>query len=379
MSDKSTTTGYTCYIVDSFATKPGMGNPAAVVLLPTDTTSPDDDIAISKWMQTVAMEFNLSETAFCWPSSKQNKDEQDEQDEKDEKDDSNKRNTTTKQIHWNIRYFTPTVEVPLCGHATLASAYILFQTLQRQQKGSNHDDDTEKYEIVFHAREDILRMKLDESTTTAAIENSNGSDTRKISMEFPLKPPKKITSDDDIIFIKKMLKSAFFSSSNEKSHMEFDPIYVGISDIGDMIIELTIQQFNQIGYEQINYKALLEEFDGYHRGVILCCLYDDNNNDDEEDQENDDKNDDSLAVTSTKPDFLSRFFGPKAGIDEDPVTGSAHCVLAPYFAKKLNKEKVIGRQTSLRGGTIECSLVSSKDTVQISGTAVTTMSGTLWF
>jgi predicted PhzF superfamily epimerase YddE/YHI9 len=77
-----------------------------------------------------------------------------------------------------------------------------------------------------------------------------------------------------------------------------------------------------------------------------------------------------------QPDFLSRFFAPKAGMDEDPVTGSAHCVLGPYFASKLGKEMVIGKQTSERGGIVECWV--SPEKVILTGTAVTTMSGTLY-
>jgi predicted PhzF superfamily epimerase YddE/YHI9 len=142
---------------------------------------------------------------------------------------------------------------------------------------------------------------------------------------------------------------------------DLEPLYVGISDIGDVLIELTPTDFQEIGYEQLNFKALLE-WDGYYRGVIICCQCPENG--------------DSMVDDSSSPDFLSRFFGPKAGINEDPVTGSAHCVLAPYFSLKLKKEKIIGKQMSERGGIVQCWV--TQETVRLTGTAVTTMSGTLW-
>jgi predicted PhzF superfamily epimerase YddE/YHI9 len=102
--------------------------------------------------------------------------------------------------------------------------------------------------------------------------------------------------------------------------------------------------------------SALCDWDGYTRGVIVSCVPGTNENE--------------------EVDFLSRFFGPKAGILEDPVTGSAHCVLAPYYCAKLGKDKVLGRQMSARGGVVDCQL--TEDTVTITGTAVTAVSGTLW-
>jgi predicted PhzF superfamily epimerase YddE/YHI9 len=313
------------YVVDSFTTTPGAGNPAAVVLLPENTD--DKSKETTTWMQTVAAEFNLSETAFCWPcrSKEASSKEQEEQ-------------------HWNIRYYTPTVEVPLCGHATLASAAVLYQTLP------DH-----KSQTVFHAREDQLIMELamddDDDTPTPTPTSSN---VTNISMDFPLKPPRELTTPEEQSAVQSMLQSAF-------SHVDLElepPLYAGISDTGDVLIELTPKIFQSIGYNNkggstINYQAFLE-WDGYSRGVIVCCICEDESS-----------------------DFLSRFFGPKAGINEDPVTGSAHCVLGPYFAQKLDKKRLIGKQPSERGGIVEC-LVTPK-TIRLTGPAVTTMSGTLWF
>ena len=314
--------GLDCYIVDSFAASPGTGNPAAVVLMPKET-QPE---AMAKWMHTVAAEFNLSETAFCWPSS-------------------DPHSTPSSEEHWNIRYYTPTVEIPLCGHATLASAAILYQTLKRSPE----------YKIVFHASEDVLTMEQAESLIG---ESTTPAFRTRISMEFPVKPPQEVVTADDKLTIRMMLESAF--------SCELDPLYVGISDIGDILIELKPASFHDIGYEKINFKALME-WHGYYRGVIICCL----NDVAVETNENEDGGNEE-----PRADFLSRFFGPKAGINEDPVTGSAHCALAPYFAQKLSKNLVIGKQTSERGGFVECLL--KDDRVLITGTAITTMTGRLW-
>jgi PhzF family phenazine biosynthesis protein len=308
--------GMECYIVDSFASAPGTGNPAAVVLMPKETQAD----SMAKWMHTVAAEFNLSETAFCWPSSEPT-------------------SSPSNEEHWDIRYYTPKVEMPLCGHATLASAAILYQTLKR------HPD----YRIVFHAREDDLTMERAEpSADTSALRT-------RISMEFPSKPPREVVTSDDKLSIRMMLESAF--------SCQLDPLYLGVADTGDVLIELKPETFHEIGYEKINYKAFME-WDGYYRGVIVCCSEAVQEPGSLEEEE------------AVKPDFLSRFFGPKAGIDEDPVTGSAHCVLGPYYAQKLGKNLVVGQQTSERGGYVEC--LVKEDAVRLTGIAFTTLTGTLW-
>lgn len=310
--------GMECYIVDSFASAPGTGNPAAVVLMPKETQAE----SMAKWMHTVAAEFNLSETAFCWPSSQQS-------------------SSPSNEEHWDIRYYTPKVEIPLCGHATLASAAILYQTLKRQPD----------YRIVFHATEDELTMERAEQEPSDDI---NALRTR-IAMEFPTKPPREVVTSDDKMSIRMMLESAF--------SCELDPLYLGVSDTGDVLIELSPKGFHEIGYEKINFKALME-WDGYYRGVIVCCAGEALQADSNEEEE------------PIKPDFLSRFFGPKAGINEDPVTGSAHCVLGPYYAQKLGRDLLIGKQASERGGYVEC--LVKEDSVRLTGTAFTTLTGKLW-
>jgi len=319
--------GFKCYIVDSFASSPGTGNPAAVVILPEDL----NHWVKYKWMQKVAAEFNLAETAFCWPVGS------------DMTNAEGERVTILKnESHWNIRYFTPTVEMGLCGHATLASAAVLYQTLSAEVL----PPDTE---VVFHASEDILRMNLAKDGENKTMSSPRVS---RVSMAFPAKPTIEIGTREEKATVRNMLKSAF--------SIEMKPLYVGLSDIGDLLVELSPGAFCDIGYDALNYKALIE-WDGYYRGIVICCLAPESKSYDKE--------------GDFKIDFLSRFFAPKAGINEDPVTGSAHCSLGPYFSQKLKKDIVVGRQMSMRSGIVKC--VVTPDIVTLTGTAITTMTGKL--
>ena len=310
-----------CYILDSFASEPGTGNPAAVVLLPQDT----DPKAKASWMQKVAAEFNLSETAFCWPQATNSESSSEESSSSEEK----------METHWNIRYFTPTIEVALCGHATLASAAVLYKTIENQEN--------RKRKIVFHALDDILTMELDDT--------SSNDDPRRtgIAMEFPNSRCQEFVNDIDRKAVKSMLLSSFSCDD--------EPLHMGLSDLGDILVELTPKAFHAIGYDNLDYPAMMK-WDGYTRGIIICC-----------------EAPHDLTTSSCSADFLSRFFGPKAGINEDPVTGSAHCTLGPYFSKKLNKQMVVGKQCSKRGGYVGCSVTD--DAVRLTGTAIMTMSGSL--
>mmetsp|Transcript_37117 Transcript_37117/g.41810 ORF Transcript_37117/g.41810 Transcript_37117/m.41810 type:complete len:549 (+) Transcript_37117:101-1747(+) len=323
---QSRMTEFDCYIVDSFAAQPGTGNPAAVVLLPENF----DPSVKHKWMLKVAAEFNLAETAFCWSVGNDT--------------------SSLNESHWNIRYFTPTIEMTLCGHATLASAAVLFQTLPPSVLPLGNV-------VVFHASEDVLTMHLAKNE-----ENTLSSQhISKVCMDFPPKPPTEISTREEKATVRNMLTSAF--------SIELEPLYVGLSDIGDLLVELSPQVFSDIGYDSLNYKAFFE-WQGYYRGVVICCVQKSLESDDyDTTRTNNEKN------TDLKIDFLSRFFAPKAGINEDPVTGSAHCSLGPYFARKLKKDKVVGRQMSMRSGIVECQVQPEK--VTLTGTAITTMRGKL--
>ena len=342
--------GYPCWILDSFAEKAGSGNPAAVVLLPSGTDI-DNDETIA-WMEVVAKEFNLSETAFIWPTDPdESVIEEVNVEEKGEEAKSNeeKEADNGQLVTYNIRYFTCNgTQVDLCGHATLASAAVLFQTLPFKIKNDAS--------IVFEAKKDVLKTSpFAEGNQTW---RPRGSST-KVKMCFPKKSLVEITVASERSTVFSMLKSAFRMEETAE-HI----LYLGLDeDGGDLLVELTRDGFLNLGYDNINYSALME-WDGYSRGVILCCRELPPSHDDEEEDEHEEV-----------VDFLSRFFGPKAGIHEDAVTGSAYCTLAPYFANKLNKNTLIGKQMSERGGIVQS--VVEEERVSIIGTAITTVRGSL--
>lgn len=314
--------GFPYRVLDAFADvhKPGAsGNPAAVVQLDAVDLEDSD---ILDWMQTVAQEFNHSETAFLWPYEV----------------DSNG-HCESSETHFCIRYFTPTVEVPLCGHATLAAAAYLYQTTVSQ-----------KQTVVFHAREDVLFADL----------ASSSKEDSRVRMNFPSKPAARI---EHLAPVHTMLQTALGIEPESV-------LFAGLSEIGDLFVELSYAALRTIPYEGLNYQALME-WDGYQRGVIVSCVVQRGSVETEDLTDDESAGDDDHYL----PDFLSRFFGPKAGINEDPVTGSAHCVLAPYYMEKLGKDHVVGHQVSSRGGVVECS--KKDDRIQMTGSVVMTMRGQL--
>jgi predicted PhzF superfamily epimerase YddE/YHI9 len=346
-----------CYIVDSFAAEPGTGNPAAIVLL-SENFNPKPR---QKWMQKVAAEFNLAETAFCWPRKRRDSMTSTTSSTSSSSslgggdDKTGAASSNARQMEWNIRYYTPTVEMPLCGHATLASAAVLYQTLNESVLPVGAS-------IVFHASENVLTMRLAETHDVPSPSQPRAS---KVSMDFPPKPPTELSTREEKASVRNMLKSAF--------SVELDPLYVGLSDLGDLLVELSPQAFHDIGYDSLNYKAFLE-WDGYYRGVVICC--DANNEKAVTEVAKASSGEEMVNPSSLNVDFLSRFFAPKAGINEDPVTGSAHCILGPYYSKKLGKKMVVGRQMSQRSGLVECKVTA--EVITLTGTAITTMCGKLY-
>jgi len=245
------------YQIDAFTDMPFEGNPAAVI--PLETWLPDNT------MQSIAEENNLSETAFFIPTSK----------------------------GFHIRWFTPETEVDLCGHATLAAAYVLFNIL-----GYNKD------RIAFDSK----------SGTLTVLQNGDF-----LVMDLPAQSPISCNVPDEIA-------KAFGKVPIECLRSEdYIVVFETESDI------LSIKP-------DIDYLKKLDL-----RGVIV-------------------------TARSKQYDFVSRFFAPKYGIDEDPVTGSAHTQLIPYWARKLGKTKMNAKQISSRGGELVCELRS--DRVLISGKAV---------
>ena len=249
------------FVVDAFADKAFSGNPAAVCLLDQDRED--------EWLQCVAVEMNLSETAFLVEQA---------------------------TGEWGLRWFTPAIEVDLCGHATLASAHVLWQEL-----GVSFET------LRFHTRSGCL---------TAS--RSGGS----IGLDFPVDPPTTVTNPDLI---------------NETLGVEAEYIGCGRDDL--LVVLKNASDVRGLEPDMTRLATLQT------RGVIV-------------------------TAQSDRPeyDFISRFFSPRAGIPEDPVTGSAHCVLGVYWGEHLGKSVLRGYQASVRGGVVG---------VQLLGRAVTTLKGRL--
>lgn len=254
------------YQVDAFTDRPFGGNPAGVCIL----HSPAD----ADWMQKVAGEMNLSETAFL----------------------------SREGDGYNLQWFTPTVEVDLCGHATLASAHILWQ-----EKYLNEDQ-----EAKFFTKSGIL----------SARKNDNW-----IELNFPIEP------DTETIPPEGLLQA-----------LEVNARYVGKNRF-DYIVEVESEKIVRILEPNL---TLLGKVSG--RGVIVTSLSD-----------------------TSEFDFVSRFFAPGAGIAEDPVTGSAHCCLGPYWMNRLGKSEFTAYQASARGGIVRVKVEGNR--VIIGGQAVTVFDG----
>ena len=256
------------YIVDAFASTRFTGNPAAVCLL--------DEPAEAGWMQAVAAEMNLSETAFL----------------------------VQQADGFNLRWFTPVTEVDLCGHATLASAHVLWETDRLKP------DETAR----FHTRSGLLTSKRAEDW---------------IELDFPATPPEAIEPPEGL---SDLLGSV--------------PRYVGRTPF-DLLLELTDE-------EELH--ELMPDFAGLSRLPVRGFIVTTRSND-------------------ARYDFQSRFFAPATGVNEDPVTGSAHCALAPYWAGHLGKSKLTGYQASARGGIVKVETIG--DRVKLHGQALTTLRGEL--
>ncbi len=257
--------------VDAFTATPFAGNPAGVCVL--------DGPADETWMQSVAREMNLAETAFLYQ----------------------------REDGFNLRWFTPAVEVDLCGHATLASAHILWE------EGHLRPDQRAR----FHTRSGLL---------TAARRDG------WIEMDFPSTPAAPV-SDSDV-------------PPDLAPGLGAEPLFVGKS-VFDYLVELDSDATVRSLKPNL---SLLERVPA--RGFIVTA-----------------------RSVFPEYDFISRFFAPGVGVPEDPVTGSAHSALAPYWSQKLGKNELRAYQASLRGGVLRLRL--SGDRVLISGQAVTVLRGEL--
>lgn len=248
--------------VDAFTNKPFHGNPAAVCFL--NTAQPN------AWMQSVAQEMNLSETAFLLPETE----------------------------GYRLRWFTPTVEVDLCGHATLASAHVLWESglVKLQQP------------VIFFSRSGVLTARQKQGW---------------IELDFPVKRLELVTVPEEL-----------------GRALGIVPVFVGKNQF-DYLVEVESEEILrnlQPDYGRIRSLPV--------RGVIVTS-----------------------KATTPGFDFMSRFFAPSVGVNEDPVTGSSHCCLVPYWSEKLGKKDLVAYQASGRGGELRLSLQGER--VLISGQAVT--------
>ena len=287
-------------VVDAFTAQPFKGNPAAVCFLEDDAAAPAGD---GRWMQSVAVEFNLSQTAFF------------------SRDSSCAADATTPRFH--LRWFTPVTEVALCGHATLATAHFLFTSVLAERHGV----------VEFATKSGVLTAKK----VPAPEAEEQGK--LFIELDFPMSDYVGCDPADELPSIPETLNGAPVVSVHKSV------------TTNDFIVELSS------GKEVADVLPNIEEIRKCAgRGVIVTAP----------------------APAGSGYDFFTRFFCPKFGIDEDPVCGSAHCVLAPYWGGKLGKQKLIAFQVSPRSGALYLELDVANQRVRIQGEAVTVMAGTLF-
>ncbi|MBI1823913.1 MAG: PhzF family phenazine biosynthesis protein [Nitrospirae bacterium] len=264
--------GNKIYQVDAFAHKPFTGNPAAVCILPGPGLN-------ESWMQDLAREMNLSETAFLYQ----------------------------EREGYRLRWFAPGGEVDLCGHATLASAHVLWEEglLDSNQQGR------------FYTKSGLLIAELRGSW---------------IELNFPVVRIQKPLPDDDMALVESALK--------------VKPVFMARNQFDIMVEVDSEDKIRRLDPDM----ELLKKLPG--RGIVVTS-----------------------RSNSPDYDFVSRFFGPKVGIPEDPVTGSAHCALYPYWNSKLGKQRMIAYQASSRGGYLR--VQSNGNRVILGGQAITVLRGEL--
>ncbi|HEV8059018.1 MAG TPA: PhzF family phenazine biosynthesis protein [Gemmataceae bacterium] len=256
------------FTVDSFTSKAFAGNPAAVCFPP----GPKPDA----WLHDVAREMNLSETAFLW----------------------------SEGDGFRLRWLTPTVEVDLCGHATLASAHILWQTGRLKPDA----------QARFQSRSGLLTA------------------TKKgewMELNFPAKPPEEAAPPPQLL-----------DALGTKAQ------WVGSNRMDYFALVESEEEVRRLRPDFAALKGVSA------RGIIVTA-----------------------RSADSDFDFVSRFFAPGSGIDEDPVTGSAHCCLAPFWGQRLGKRNMVGFQASARGGVVR--VTTEGDRVILGGQAVTILEGML--
>ncbi len=272
--------------IDAFADEPFTGNPAAVCLL--------DRFPADQWLQAFAAEMNLSETAFVVPTADANR--------------------------FHLRWFTPLVEVDLCGHATLAAAHVLYENA--------HADPGQP--IQFESRSGALEC----SASDGLIHLDFPSDPPRLMGEFDRGQRAPTGADESDATVSQSALFALGLQAATCLRAKFDLLVVVPEE--SQVLELE-PDFSALSALDV-------------RGVIV-----------------------SARSGRAGVDFLSRFFAPQCGINEDPVTGSAHCCLAPYWGEILGRAESVGYQASQRGGIVRCRVQENR--VHLAGQAITVIEG----
>ncbi len=265
--------------VDAFADRPFAGNPAAVIPLPA---WPDDAL-----LQAVAAENNLSETAFLVADAK-----------------------TSADADHHLRWFTPAIEVDLCGHATLAAAWV----------------------VMTHLRPDSTRARFRTRSGPLTVTREAAADSAALCMDFPARPARPADAQPTGL--------AESLGATPAQVLEAPGAVLAVFTASEAVRTLNPDM-----------RALAQVL-GDRFAIVTAP-----------------------AEADSADDFVSRVFAPNHGIDEDPVTGSAHCTLAPYWAGRLARPDVTGFQASRRGGRIRCHVNGAR--VALTGTVVPILSGLL--
>ena len=315
-------TSFPLFQVDSFSSQPFSGNPAAVCLLPHGTGRDGGWPLTDHELLQISAENNLSETAFIVPQTPETKEES--------------LSAFEKGQHFNLRWFTPTTEVDLCGHATLAAAAVLV-------KECNNKSET----LHFNTKSGELVA----STVADSIE-----------LDFPVNIPLPLKGEEYEV-MKPFLESLAPQSSTDSDFTVEKVLYSAKTK------KLVVVVPSELGRA-----AYLESLDGLRVAKDLFSV-------DQSGVAFSDLAVKGVIVTmqdkSGNYDFLSRYFAPWVGIDEDPVTGSAHTVIAPMWANALSRDNLKARQCSPRGGDLDLRLDWSQRRLQIKGDAFVCIKGKL--
>jgi PhzF family phenazine biosynthesis protein len=328
-----------CYQVDSFSDRPFAGNPAAVCLLTVKegTTWPMSD----EQLLLIAAENNLSETAFIIPAKTTNRDNKYLSTIMTSNTVANSPFATDS--HFHLRWFTPTTEVDLCGHATLATAAVLLQ------KCGNTNPS-----LHFETKSGVLVASV-------------STESNKIEMELPLNPPDLVASPhfEDLPLPIAELVDVVLGIEKEEEKVNASrhgqgTVIVDSVSYNKRTKKLVVTLSTALGRD---YLEKLSPSSGQLLDIDQSSLYNNNIK--------------GLIVTmkseDNEYDFISRYFAPWVGIDEDPVTGSAHTVIAPLWSMRMAKNELYARQCSPRGGDV--GLRIENDVLHISGEACVVLEG----